>query len=106
MTSWGAPVQSGIKKLSHAMVGFPACIPVLLALMAARCSNQRQLTPDSARKMIADALDAKAKPYTVSYAGLEPLLITSTLGNYTEGQYPPGSVKQKLRDLIAAGYVA
>src|SRR5713101_9493860 len=50
--------------------------------------------------MIADALDAKAKP------GLEPLVIASTLENYAEGQYQPGSAKQKLKDLIAAGYVA
>ncbi len=94
------------KGRSAGTIFFATCIPTLLALLAAACSSQRQLTPETAKKMIANALQEQAKPYTISYAGLEPLVIASTLENYAEGQYQPGSAKQKLKDLIAAGYVA
>jgi hypothetical protein len=99
-------MKTAVYRRSNMRAFLTMCVPVALIIAGVGCSNQRQLTPESAKKMIIGASDTKGKPFSVSYARLEPVVMASTLENYAEGQYPPGSAKQQIKDLIAGGYVS
>lgn len=69
------------------------------------CSSNHTLTPRTAKAMIDRANGATPLHYSANYGEIERIVAEPTIEDYTQGQYDQGSLKEKVKELIAAGYV-
>jgi hypothetical protein len=76
------------------------------AFVLVSCSSNHTLTPRTAKAMIVKANDTTPLHYSATYGEIERIVAEPTVEDYTQGQYAPGSSKEKVKELIAAGYVA
>ncbi|MHB1488204.1 MAG: hypothetical protein ACYCZM_11725 [Acidimicrobiales bacterium] len=75
------------------------------AFALASCSSNHTLTSRTAKNMIVKANRATPLHYFASYDEIEQTVVEPAIEDYTQGQYEPRSSKQKVKELIAAGYV-
>jgi hypothetical protein len=100
------PQQSSAPPALELVWKFLCCAFLGGAFVLASCSSNHTLTPRTAKAMIVKANDTTPLHYSATYGEIERIVAEPTIEDYTQGQYAPGSSKEKVKELIAAGYVA